>query len=195
LIERQPDLKVCGVATNGREAVDLALKTKPDVVVLDLTMPGMDGLDAIRRIRTGLSETEVLVFSGHSAKDLVEDVFEAGAKSYIEKSDASQDLITAIKSLAEHKPFFTAEASETLFAKFLQPARKQRSRAELKLTTREREIVRLLAQSSTNKEVAAALGIRVRTVETHRATLMRKLGAKSVAGLVQYAIRNHLIEL
>ncbi|MEY2562239.1 MAG: hypothetical protein QOH88_432 [Verrucomicrobiota bacterium] len=195
LIARQPDLEVCGVATNGHEAVERALKTKPDVVVFDLTMPGLDGLAAIGQIRKELPNTEVLAFSGHSAKDLVEEVFEAGAKSYIEKTDANRHLITAIKSLAEHKPFFTAEASDVLFTKFLQPARKQQSRADLRLTTREREIVRLLAQGSSNKEVAAALRLKIRTVETHRATLMRKLGAKSMAGLVRYAIRHHLIEL
>jgi DNA-binding NarL/FixJ family response regulator len=195
LIERQPDLEVCGLAANGREAVELAQKTKPDVVVLDMTMPELDGLDVIRLIKKKLPDTEVVVFSAHSSEEMVEEVFDAGAKSYIEKSQASQDLVTAIRSLAEHKPFFSTQTSEILFAKFLLPKdRQQQSRTELRLTAREREIVRLLAQSSSNKEVATALGISIRTVETHRATLMRKLGVRSVAGLVRYAIRHHIIE-
>jgi DNA-binding NarL/FixJ family response regulator len=195
LIERQPDLEVCGLAANGREAVELAQKTKPDVVVLDMSMPELDGLDVIRLLKKTLPATEVVVFSAHSSEEMVEEVFDAGAKSYIEKSEASQDLVTAIRSLAEHKPFFSTQTSEILFAKFLVPkARLQQSRMELRLTAREREIVRLLAQSSSNKEVATALGISIRTVETHRATLMRKLGVRSVAGLVRYAIRHHIIE-
>jgi two-component system, NarL family, response regulator NreC len=195
LIERQPDLEVCGLAANGREAVELAHKTKPNVVVLDMTMPELDGLDVIRLIKKKLPDTEVVVFSAHSSEEMVEEVFDAGAKSYIEKSQASQDLVTAIRSLAEHKPFFSTQTSEILFAKFLLPKdRQQQSRTELRLTAREREIVRLLAQSSSNKEVATALGISIRTVETHRATLMRTLGVRSVAGLVRYAIRHHIIE-
>lgn len=195
LIERQPDLEVCGLATTGREAVDLAGKTRPDVVVLDMTMPELNGLDAIRQIRQALPETEVVVFSAHPSEDIIEEVFEAGAKSYIEKTEASRDLVKAIRSLAEHKPFFTSQASQVLFAKLLvSGARRKPDRLEKKLTPREREIVRLLAQSSSNKEIAAILGISIRTVETHRATLMHKLGVRSVAGVVRYAIRQHIVE-
>ncbi|MEY2559287.1 MAG: hypothetical protein QOE34_2712 [Verrucomicrobiota bacterium] len=193
LIERQPDLEVCGLATNGTEAVDLARKTKPDVVVLDMSMPGLDGTDAIRQIREALPDTEVVVFSAHSSADLAEEVFQAGAKSYIEKNEASGDLVSAIRALAEHKPFFTAQGSEILVAKFLGPDGKQRAGAET-LTAREREVLRLLAQNSSNKEAATTLGLSPRTVENHRASIMRKLDEKSVAGLVRYAIRHHLIE-
>ena len=195
LIEREPEFEVCGAATNGREAVDLARKTKPDVVVLDITMPELDGVDATRQIKRVLPKTEVVVFSAHSSEDVVEQVFAAGAKSYIGKSDANRDLIAAIKSVAEHKPFFTSEISEILFAKYFVPgSKKPKSPEEKQLTAREREIVRLLAESSSNKDIADKLGISIRTAETHRATLMRKLGVHSVAGLVRYAIRNHIIE-
>jgi two-component system response regulator NreC len=195
LIERQPDLEVCGLASTGREAVDLARKTRPDVVVLDMTMPELDGLDVIRQIRKALPDTEVVVFSAHPLEDLIEEVLDAGAKSYIEKREASRDLVTAIRSLAKHRPFFTSQTSEVLYAKFLVPgATKQPDRARPKLTAREREIVCLLAQSSSNKDIAATLGISIRTVETHRATLMHKLGVRSVAGVVRYAIRHHIIE-
>jgi DNA-binding NarL/FixJ family response regulator len=195
LIERQPDLEVCGLATTGPETVDLARKTRPDVVVLDMTMPELDGLDAIRQIKKAHPDTEVVVFSAHPSEDTIEDVFEAGAKSYIQKNEANRDLVKAIRSLAEHKPFFTSQASQILFAKFLDSGSKKKpERLEKKLTPREREIVRLLAQSSSNKEIAASLGISIRTVETHRATLMHKLGVRSVAGVVRYAIRQHIVE-
>jgi DNA-binding NarL/FixJ family response regulator len=188
-------LEVCGLAITGREAVDLARKTRPNVVVLDLTMPELNGLDAIRQIRKALPDTEVVVFSAHSSEEIVEEVFEAGAKSYIEKTEASRDLVKAIRSLADHQPFFTSQASQILFAEFLDGgAKKKSNRSEQKLTPREREIVRLLAQSSSNKEIAAILGISIRTVETHRATLMHKLGVRSVAGVVRYAIRQHIVE-
>ena len=195
LIERQPDLEVCGLATTGREAVERSLKTRPNVVVLDMIMPELDGLEAIRQIRQALPETEVVVFSAHPPENMIEEVFEAGAKSYLEKTEASRDLVTAIRLLAEHKPFFTSEASQILFEKFLAGgARKKDGRSQTRLTPREREIVRLLAQSSSNKEIAATLGISIRTVETHRATLMHKLGVRSVAGVVRYAIRQHIVE-
>jgi len=195
LLEREAGLEVCGVASNGRDAVTYATKMKPDVVVLDMTMPDLDGISAIRQIKRALPETEVVVYSAHSSEEVIEEAFDAGAKSYIGKAGTSRDLIDAIRSVAEHKPFFTPEISQILFGKFLgADGPKKAGMSEQKLTPREREVVRLLAQSSSNKEIAAALGISVRTAETHRATLMRKLGIKSLAGLVRYAIRNNIIE-
>jgi len=195
LLEREAGLEVCGVASNGRDAVTYATKMKPDVVVLDMTMPDLDGISAIRQIKRALPETEVVVYSAHSSEEAIEEAFDAGAKSYIGKAGTSRDLIDAIRSVAEHKPFFTPEISQILFGKFLgADGPKKAGTPEQKLTPREREVVRLLAQSSSNKEIAAALGISVRTAETHRATLMRKLGIKSLAGLVRYAIRNNIIE-
>jgi len=195
LLEREAGLEVCGVASNGRDAVTYATKMKPDVVVLDMTMPDLDGISAIRQIKRALPETEVVVYSAHSSEEAIEEAFDAGAKSYIGKAGTSRDLIEAIRSVAEHKPFFTPEISQILFGKFLgADGPKKAGTSEQKLTPREREVVRLLAQSSSNKETAAALGISVRTAETHRATLMRKLGIKSLAGPVRYAIRNNIIE-
>src|SRR5450432_1340631 len=127
LIEHEPGWQVCGTATNGQEAVDTARKLKPEVVVLDLTMPELDGLAALREIKRALPNTEVLIFSAHYSEEVIEQLFDAGAKSYIQKSDAGRHLVTAIKSLAEHKPFFTPEISEILFAKFFSndPGRRQ----------------------------------------------------------------------
>jgi two-component system response regulator NreC len=195
LIEHEPGWEVCGMATNGQEAVDSAKKLKPEIVVLDMTMPELDGLTALRQIKQALPNTEVVIFSAHHSEDVIEQLFDAGAKSYIQKSDAGRHLVTAIKSLAEHKPFFTPEISEILFAKFLSTGSgKKQSGLDHGVTAREREIVRLLAEGKSNKEIASSLGISIRTAETHRATLMRKLGVDSVSALVRYAIRNNIIE-
>jgi two-component system response regulator NreC len=195
LIEQEPEWQVCGTATNGQEAVDAARKLKPDVVILDMTMPELDGLEALREIKRALPNTEVVIFSAHHSEEVIGQLFEAGAKSYIQKSDAGRYLVAAIKSIAEHKPFFTSEISQVLFAKFLSgSAGKKQNGPENTVTSRERDVVRLLAGGNSNKEVANCLGISIRTAETHRATLMRKLGLESLAALVRYAIRNNIID-
>jgi two-component system, NarL family, response regulator NreC len=193
LIEHEPGWQVCGVAANGLEAVHMAKKMKPHVVVLDMSMPDLDGLEALREIKRALPSTEVVIFSAHHSEKVIEQLFEAGAKSYIQKSDAGRYLVAAIKSLAEHKPFFTREISQILFAKFTD-APENTDGQQRTLTSREREVVRLLAKGTSNKEIAAILGISVRTAETHRAALMRKLGLDSLAGVVRYAIRNNIVE-
>lgn len=195
LIEHEPGWEVCATAVTGREAVETAKQLKPDIAVLDMTMPELSGLEATRQIKRALPLTEVLVFSAHRSEEVVAQVFDAGAKSYICKADAGRHLVAAIRSLAEHKPFFTPEVSEILFSRFLAAdPRRASAAAEQKLTTREREIVRLLAEGRSNKETASLLGISIRTSETHRASLMRKLGLDSLPALVRYAIRNHIIE-
>jgi two-component system response regulator NreC len=195
LIEHEPGWEVCGTAMTGQEAVDTAKKLKPEVVVLDMTMPELDGLDVLREIKRALPNTEVVIFSAHHSEEVIEQLFDAGAKSYIQKSDASRHLVAAIRSLAEHKPFFTPEISQILFAKFLSiNPWKKRGAQKHTLTDRERDVVRLLALGSSNKEVAKTLGVSVRTAETHRGVLMRKLGLDSLAALVRYAIRNNIID-
>ena len=191
LVEGEPDWEVCGIATNGREAIERAQELKPDVIVLDMTMPELNGLDAIRRIKKTVPAAEIVIFSAHRSEDIVQQVFDAGAKSYIRKADAGRYLLEAIRSLANHKPFFTPEVSEILFARFL---RADTTTAEQKLTMREREIVRLLAEGNSNKDVASTLGISIRTAEAHRATVMQKIASESLADVVRYAIRNHIIE-
>jgi two-component system response regulator NreC len=195
LIEHEPGWEVCGTAMTGQEAVDTAKKLKPEVVVLDMTMPELDGLDVLREIKRALPNTEVVIFSAHHSEEVIEQLFDAGAKSYIQKTDASRHLVAAIRSLAEHKPFFTPEISQILFAKFLSVNPwKKRGAQKHTLTDRERDVVRLLALGSSNKEVAKTLGVSVRTAETHRGVLMRKLGLDSLAALVRYAIRNNIID-
>jgi DNA-binding NarL/FixJ family response regulator len=187
--------EVCGEASNGRKAVELALRLRPDVAVLDLTMPELNGLEATRQIRKELPQTEVLIFTLHESEEVIREVLAAGARGYVLKSDAGRYLLTAVEALSHHKPFFTAAVSQALLDAYLNSSAKQgEGRAVGLLTDREREIVQMLAEGNGNKEVATALSISVKTVETHRATIMRKLGINSIVELVHYAIRNHLVE-
>jgi len=195
LLESEPGWEVCGVAKTGREAVDQANRLRPDVVILDMNMPELNGLEAARLIKQLLPTTELLIFTARETEDLVREVFEAGAKSYIRKGDAASHLIDAVKMLAQHKPFFTTKVSEVLFAKFLDRSDTQPGEEKVAepLTPREQEIVRLLAEGKSNKEVADTLGLSVRTAETHRANLMRKLKFSSLAELVRYAVRKEIV--
>jgi DNA-binding NarL/FixJ family response regulator len=194
LLEHEPGWQVCGTAANGRQALEQAQKLKPDVVVLDLTMPEINGIDLVRRIKRDMPKSEVLVFSAHESADVVAQVFEAGVKSYITKGDPSRDLISAVRSLGEHKPFFTSHISEILFARYVGKQRANGHCPHSELSARGRQIVQLLSRGKSSKEAAEILGISTRTLETHRAAIMRQLGLDSLAHLVRYAIRNNLIE-
>ena len=196
LLESDPALLVCGESTNGRETVRLTKELEPDIVVLDLAMPELNGLEAIRLIRRECPEVELLVFSMHDSEDLVREVFSAGARGYVLKSDAEVHLIEAIKSLANHKPFFTPRISETILnslAASVAHGHGDKLGGGL-LSSREREVLQLLAENKSNKEIANRLAISVRTVETHRRSVMQKLNASSIVELVHYAIRNGLVE-
>jgi len=196
MVEREPGWTVCAVAENGREAVEFAKKLKPDVIVLDLNMPESDGLEAARQIKRAIPATEILMLGTHESKDLIEQAFAAGAKSYVRKADAGRLLLPALKSLQRHKVFLTDEVSTALFSRFLgsQTRGRKKSRTSEKLTGRERQIARLIAEGKSNKDMARALGISIRTSETHRAAVMRKLQVESVAGLVRYAIRHGIVD-
>ena len=193
-IEGMPGWVVCGEAVDGRAAVKMAEELKPDIVVMDVGMPELNGIDATRQIRKSCPETEVLIFTGQEAEDLVRQVFEAGARSYILKTDGREQLEAALRALAMHKPYFTTAVGEVLFARFLQGKKSATEDGdEGRLTTREREIVQLLAEGKSNKDVAGVLGISVKTAETHRAAVMKKLKLKAISDLVRYALRNHLV--
>jgi DNA-binding NarL/FixJ family response regulator len=195
LLATRPDWQVCGEARNGREAVALAVKLKPNLAILDLSMPELNGLEATRHIRKEVPETEVLVFSMYENEQFVRDLLAAGARGYVLKSDVSSQLLNAVDAVSRHKPFFTSEVAERVLEGFLrlgELSAEDGSAAGI-LTPREREIVQLLAEARSNKEVAATLGISVKTVETHRASIMRKLGITSIVDLVHYAIRNGLV--
>jgi DNA-binding NarL/FixJ family response regulator len=195
LLEAHPDWEVCAEAENGREAVDRARESRPDVAVLDLSLPELNGLEATRRIRRESPNTEVLVFTVHDSEELVFEALAVGARGYVLKSDGASHLIDAVEALAKHRPFFNSDVMKMIVEGYV------RERAEPSssigpandLTRREREVVKLLAEGRGNQEIASELGISVKTVETHRAAIMRKLGFRSIVDLVRYAIREGII--
>jgi DNA-binding NarL/FixJ family response regulator len=196
LLTSRQGWEVVAEAKTGREAVSLAEQLKPDMVVMDVSMPDLNGLEASRRIHKLLPKTGILILTMHFSDQLVREVIDAGARGYILKSDADRELVTAIEAIANRRTFFTPGASEMLLDGF---ARQNSGDAPVlparnRLTSREREIVQLLAEGKSSKEVAVALGISVKTAETHRANIMRKLEIHSVSELVRYAIKNQIIE-
>jgi DNA-binding NarL/FixJ family response regulator len=196
LVTSQPDWEVCGEARSGREAVRMAAELRPDVIIMDLLMPDLNGLDAARQIKKQVPSVEILVLSGHEDSELIQSVFDAGIRAYIFKSQARTHLVPAIAALLTRKPYLTSRISEVLFRRFEQQSAggEKEARADAGLTAREREIIQLLAEGRSNKEVASDLAISVKTVETHRASIMRKLNLDSLSDLVRYAIRNKIIE-
>ncbi len=190
IIEDQPGWSVVAEAADGKDAVAQAIATKPDVAILDYRLPLLDGIEATRQIRRRVPSVEVLIFTMQDDDNLLREALSAGARSYVQKSDAGQHLISAIQSLAEHKPYFTDRASQVLLKNFLTEADK----VQRILTGREQVVVQLVAEGHSNKEAAAVLNVSIKTVETHRSTIMRKLDLTSSAALVRYAIRNHLTE-
>ena len=194
LLEEHHDVEIVGEASNGREAVDKVAVLKPDVVVLDIGMPELNGLEATRQIVKATPRTEVLILTVFETEEVIREVLRAGARGYVLKSDAGRLLVSAIEAVSAHKPFFTSRVSELVLAGFLSgESRPESDSSGLPLTPREREVLQLLAEGKTNKDVAAALGIGLKTVETHRMNLMSKLGLHSVVDLVRYAIRNGIV--
>src|SRR6202140_1268870 len=196
LLQTRTGWEVCGEAKTGREAVDMTEQLKPDIVILDIGMPDLNGLEAAKRIRKASAATEVLILSMHYSDQLIREIVEAGVRGYIVKSDSDRDLIIAVETLAKHKPFFTPHATEVILGSF-NAGGSVREVPELvseRLTSREREIVQLLAEGKSSKEVASSLGISAKTAETHRANIMRKLELHTVSELVRYAVRNQIIE-
>jgi DNA-binding NarL/FixJ family response regulator len=190
ILDAHPNWEVVAEAVDGKEAVLKAIETKPDVAVLDYSLPLINGIEATCQIRARLPKTEVLIFTMHDNETVMEELVKAGARGYLLKSDARRDLMAAIESLAIHKPYFTAKVSEALLESFL----KRTDQAGSTLTHRERSVVQLIAEGRTNKGIAQLLNISIKTVETHRASVMRKLKLSSSADLVRYAIRNKLVE-
>ncbi len=195
LLEAQPGWEVCGEADHGRQAVDKAKQLNPDVVILDISMPELNGLEAARKIIKAIPSAKVLILTMHDSEQAVREVLEAGAQGYLLKSDAGRDLVAAVDALRKHKTFFTSRVAEMVLhgnvrGSAATPPKKPRDR----LTPREREIVQLLAEGKSSKEVAVSLGLSVKTAETHRANIMRKLDLHSISDLVRYAVRNNIVE-
>ena len=186
--------EVCGEATNGRDAVEQTRRLRPDVVVMDLSLPELNGLDATRQILKEAPGTEVLVLTMHHSEELARDVLQAGARGYLLKSDADESLIAAVDSLRQHKPFLTSTVTEFVLGDYVRRGDGAQDNLVLAVTAREREIIQLVAEGRSSKEAASTLCVSVKTIEAHRANIMRKLQLRSVSDLVRYAIRNRIVQ-
>jgi DNA-binding NarL/FixJ family response regulator len=197
ILEEQPGWEVSGEASDGREAVDKVKTLKPDVTVVDVGMPGLNGLEATRQMLKNDPETKVLILTMHESDPLIREVLDAGARGYLLKSDAGKDLVSAVEAIRRNKTYFTARVAQMVLDGYLD--KKPRTPMDndvpaSRLTPRQREIVQLLAEGKSSKEVAVALNLSVKTAETHRANIMRRLNCHSVSELVRYAIRNNIID-
>jgi DNA-binding NarL/FixJ family response regulator len=197
LLRAQPDWEVCGEASDGRQAVEKVMELKPEVVVLDIGMPNLNGLEATRQILKAHPQTKVLILTLHDSDQVVQEVLNAGARGFLLKSDAARDLVAAVEALRRGKIYFTPKVASMVLEGYLHrdklPPREIPARG--RLTPREREIVQLLAEGKSSKEVAVALGLSVKTAETHRSNIMRKLDLHSVSDVVLYAVRNNIVHV
>jgi DNA-binding NarL/FixJ family response regulator len=196
VLREYPQWEVCGEAGNGRDAVAAALKLEPDIIVMDISMPEMNGLEATRQIRQARPDTEVLIFSVHESEQIIRDVLASGARGYMLKTDCVTNLLAAMEALSRHEVYFGSRIAEMLLRGYLTGTTdgKLDGGPSGPLSPREREVVQLLAEGRSNKGVATALAISIKTVETHRSRLMAKLDLHTMSDLVRYAIRNHIIE-
>lgn len=196
LLETRPGWEVVGEAATGREAVEMVRRLQPEVAIVDISMPELNGLEATGQIVKEAPQTEVLVLTVHDSEEMVWGVLHSGARGYVLKSDAGRDLLAAVEALSRHKSFFSPDISDVVLHGYLQfQSPGVPDLAPSRLTLREREVVQLLAEGRSNKEVASALGISVKTAETHRANVMQKLSFHSLPDLVRYAVRNKIIGL
>lgn len=194
LVQSQPGWEVCGEAANGREAVEKVAQFRPDVAIVDIGMPELNGLEATRQIVKTSPQTEVLIMTMHQSDEVVREVLKAGARGYVLKSDADQNLVAAVEMLLQHKPFLTSDVTDVVLLRYLNGYDGFDTPPQARITAREREVIQLLSEGKSNKEVAVALNISTRTVETHRASIKHKLGKESLSDLVRYAIRNKMVE-
>ena len=197
LLAARSNWSVVGEACDGLEAVQKAVSLRPDIAILDFSMPGMNGPDAAAMIAKQVPEMGVIVLTMHDSEDVIRQVLRAGARGMVLKSDADRNLLSAVEAVAAKRHFFTSRVSEMLLSEYMKGATAPASKTGVRaahLTPREREVLRLLADGMTSKEVAARLAISTRTVESHRIIVNHKLGFDSIADLVRYAIRNGIID-
>ena len=195
LLESHTGWEVSGEAKDGREAVQQAGELKPDLVLLDIGMPNLNGIDAARQILATCPATNILVLTMHYSPQVVQEVLAVGARGFLLKSDAGRDLVTAVEAVQHNRTFFTSQVTEIVVDGYLNPNRKEEPPLRNRLTPRERQVVQLLAEGRTSKEVAVALNLSVKTAETHRTNIMRKLDLHSVADLTLYALRHGIAQV
>jgi DNA-binding NarL/FixJ family response regulator len=198
VLESHPGWEVCGEAKDGRETVELAGKLNPDIILLDIGMPNLNGLEAARQILAISPDAAILILTMHDSDHVVREVLRAGARGFLLKSDAGRDLVAAVEALQRQRTFFTTRVSQMVLDGYLDRDNGEIAPEEASgdvLTTREREVIQLLAEGKTSKEVAVTLNLSVKTAETHRTNLMRKLDLHSVADLTRYAVRNGIVQV
>jgi DNA-binding NarL/FixJ family response regulator len=195
LLEDHVGWEVCGEARDGREAVDYASKLKPDVLLLDIGMPNLNGLDAARQILATDPDARILILTVHDSEQTVREVLAVGARGFLLKSDAGRDLVAAVEALQQRRTFFTPRVAQMMLDGYLRPNELSDLGNQCVLTPREREVIQLVAEGKSTKEVALALSLSVKTAETHRTNLMRKLDLHSVAALTLYAVRNGIVQI
>lgn len=193
LLEVRSEWEICGEASTGREAVEKVKKLKPDLVVLDISMPDMEGLQAVGEIFKAHSQAEVLVLTVHDSGETATKVLAAGARGLVLKADAARDLVRAIEALSQHKPFLSPRVTELIVRGYARSSEARHGARDL--TGREKEITKFLGEGRSNKEIAASLCISPKTVDAHRTNIMRKLNLHSISDLIHFAIRNKIVEI
>ncbi|MGA8503658.1 MAG: response regulator transcription factor [Candidatus Sulfotelmatobacter sp.] len=195
LLESHAEWEICAEARDGREAVEYASRLKPDIFLLDIGMPNLNGLDAARQILAMTPEARILILTVHDSEQMVREVLAVGARGFLLKSDAGRDLLAAVEALQRWRTFFTSSVAQMMVEGYLRLREEGASSRQCVLTPREREVIQLVAEGKTTKEVALALSLSVKTAETHRTNLMRKLDLHSVAALTLYAVRNGIVHI
>ncbi|GGC01324.1 DNA-binding response regulator [Marinobacterium zhoushanense] len=192
-LEDEPGISVVGEACNGQQAVDKARELKPDVMLMDVSMPVMNGFEATRELRQSCPEVRVLILSMHDNREYILQLIQSGASGYILKDVSSEEMVKAIETVHQGGTYFSSGASQTLFSRFDEPVSAAQDSGVL--TRRELTVLKLLAEGRNNKEIARELDISVRTVETHRQNIKSKLNIQTAAGLVRYAIEHNLVQI
>jgi DNA-binding NarL/FixJ family response regulator len=195
LLEDHAGWEVCAEARDGREAVAFANELNPDVLLLDIGMPNLNGLDAARQILTTNPGARILILTVHDSEQVVREVLATGARGFLLKSDAGRDLVAAVEAVQNRRTFFTPRVAQMMLDGYLRPSEESEMAVQCVLTPREREVIQLVAEGRTTKEIATALSLSVKTAETHRTNLMRKLDLHSVADLTLYAVRNGIVQI